>query len=52
MNDGSGFLCPTLQYNIIENLYLKAGYQRFGGSKGTELGRSPNLEFLQAQYFF
>jgi len=52
MNDGSGFLCPTVQYNIVENLYLKAGYQRFGGGKGTELGRSPNLEFLQAQYFF
>jgi hypothetical protein len=52
LNDGSGFYSPTLQYNVMENLYLTGGLQRFGGGKGTEFGRVPNLGFLQAQYFF
>jgi hypothetical protein len=51
-DDGSGFYCPSLQYNALDNLYLSGGFQRFGGGKGTEFGRVPNLGYLQAQYFF
>lgn len=50
--DGSVFFNPTIQYNAIENLYLLAGLQRFGGPRRTEFGRIPNILHAQAQYFF
>lgn len=51
-DDGSDFFSPTLQYNAVPNLYLTLGWQRFGGARSTELGRAPNLLFVQAQYYF
>ncbi|HAM36300.1 MAG TPA: hypothetical protein DEB40_05710 [Elusimicrobia bacterium] len=52
LGDSSHFLAPSLQYNALPDLYLCAGWQRFGAGRDTEYGRQPNLVFLQAQYFF
>ena len=41
-----------MQYNPLANLYLTAGWQRFGAARSTELEFSANLSYLQAQYFF
>jgi len=51
-DDGSDFFSPSLQYNVVTNLYLTAGWQRFGGAKSTELGRAPNMTFFMGQYYF
>lgn len=52
LNDGSRFFSPSLQWNALNDLYLTAGLQRFGGGKTSELGRAPNISFLQAQFYF
>jgi hypothetical protein len=51
-DDGSQFFMPDAAWNAAADLYLTAGFQRFGGPKRTELGRPANLLFLQAQYYF
>jgi hypothetical protein len=50
--DGSQFFSPTLDWSVVEDLHVLAGFQRFGGPKRTELGRPANLTFLTAQYWF
>ena len=52
LDDASQFFSPSLQYNVLSNLYLTAGWQYFGGGRGTEFGWQPNRSYLQAQYFF
>jgi hypothetical protein len=51
-DDASQFFSPSLTWNALKDVYLTAGFQRFGGPKRTELGRPANLGFLQAQYYF
>jgi len=51
-DDGSQFFMPDATWNATSNLYLTAGFQRFGGPKRTELGKPANLTYLQAQYYF
>jgi len=51
-DDGSTFAAPTLTWNALNNLYLSASVQRFGGGLSTEFGRQPNLSVLTAQYYF
>lgn len=50
--DGSILAAPSLQWNPLNDLYLTAGLQRFGGPTRTEFGRPANLTWLQAQYYF
>lgn len=52
LDDLSHFFGPSLQFNALPNLYLSAGWQRFGGGTATEFGRAPNVSYLQAQYYF
>lgn len=52
LDDGSTFAGPSLTWNALDNLYLTAALQRFGGPKRTEFGRPANLSYLQAQYYF
>ncbi|MDD5629312.1 MAG: hypothetical protein PHU21_09620 [Elusimicrobia bacterium] len=52
LDDGSQLFSPTLQYNPLSNLYLTAGWQRFGSARDTEFGLLANLSYLQLQYFF
>lgn len=52
LNDSSHFLGPSLQWNAVNNLFLTAGWQRFGGTRLSEYGRLPNIAYLQGQYFF
>lgn len=52
LRDGSALFAPSLQWSALEDLYLTAGFQRFGGAKSAEFGRLPNLGYLQAQFFF
>jgi hypothetical protein len=51
-DDGSTFAAPQLTWNALNNLYLSASLQRFGGGASTEYGRQPNLGVLMAQYYF
>lgn len=51
-DDGSTFAAPSLTWNALNNLYLSASVQRFGGGRVTEFGRMPNLSVLTAQYYF
>ena len=51
-DDGSTFAAPSLIWNALENLYLSASLQRFGGGLSTEFGRQPNQSVLMAQYYF
>jgi hypothetical protein len=51
-DDASTFFAPALTYNALENLYLSAAVQRFGGTRRTEYGRLPNQLILSAQYYF
>jgi hypothetical protein len=52
LDDGSSLFSPSLQYNPLSNLYLTAGWQRFGAARNTEFGFQANLAYLQLQYFF
>lgn len=52
LNDRSTFLSPSLQWNALNDLYLSAGWQRFGGERRTEFGRAPNIIFGQAQFYW
>jgi hypothetical protein len=51
-DDGSTFFYPALTYNALDNLYLTASVQRFGGTRATEYGRNPNQTVLTVQYYF
>ncbi|MDE2143665.1 MAG: hypothetical protein KGJ84_14750 [Elusimicrobia bacterium] len=51
-DDGSTFFAPGLTWNALDDLYLTAGLQRFGGERRTEYGRQPNQTVLTAQYYF
>ena len=51
-DDGSTFFAPALTWNALNDLYLSAGLQRFGGERRTEYGRQPNQTVLTAQYYF
>lgn len=51
-DDASTFFAPSLTWNALDDLYLSAALQRFGGGKATEYGRSPNSVALSAQYYF
>jgi hypothetical protein len=51
-DDGSTFAAPQLTWNALNNLYLSASIQRFGGGRVTEYGRQANLGVLMAQYYF
>ncbi|MFI5351198.1 MAG: hypothetical protein ACHQ2Z_16760 [Elusimicrobiota bacterium] len=51
-NDGSTFFFPALTWNALNNLYLTAAMQRFGGTRVTEYGRNPNQTVLTVQYYF
>ncbi len=51
-DDGSTFYTPSVAWNALENLYLTALVQRFGGEKRTEFGRQPNQLVLMGQYYF
>lgn len=52
LNDESTFFGPSLQWNALADLYLTAGFQRFGGGRASEFGRAPNLGYLQGQFYF
>lgn len=51
-DDGSTFFSPALTWNALNNLYLTAALQRFGGERRTEYGRQPNQTVLTVQYYF
>lgn len=51
-DDGSTFFAPALTWNALNDLYLTAALQRFGGERRTEYGRNPNQAVLTAQYYF
>ena len=51
-DDGSTFFNPALTWNALNDLYLTAAVQRFGGARRTEYGRNPNQAVLTAQYYF
>jgi hypothetical protein len=51
-DDGSTFFFPQLTWNALNNLYLTAAMQRFGGTHATEYGRNPNQTVLTVQYYF
>ena len=51
-DDGSTFVSPSATWNALDDLYLTAALQRFGGTKETEFGRVPNIVVLTAQYYF
>jgi hypothetical protein len=51
-DDGSTFFYPALTWNALNNLYLTAAMQRFGGTRSTEYGRQPNQTVLTVQYYF
>jgi hypothetical protein len=51
-DDGSTFFFPSLTWNALNDLYLTAAMQRFGGTRSTEYGRHPNQTVLTAQYYF
>jgi hypothetical protein len=51
-DDGSTFFSPSLTWNALNNLYLTAALQRFGGERRTEYGRNPNQTALTVQYYF
>ena len=51
-DDGSTFFFPSLTWNALNDLYLTAAVQRFGGGRATEYGRNPNQTALTVQYYF
>ena len=51
-DDGSTFFSPSLTWNALNDLYLTAALQRFGGGRPTEYGRNPNQTVLTVQYYF
>lgn len=51
-DDGSTLFTPSLTWNALNDLYLSAALQRFGGERTTEYGRTPNVTVLSAQYYF
>lgn len=51
-DDGSTLFTPSLTWNALNDLYLSAAIQRFGGERATEYGRSPNSTLITAQYYF
>jgi hypothetical protein len=51
-DDGSTFFSPSLTWNALNNLYLTAALQRFGGERRTEYGRNPDQTVLTVQYYF
>ncbi len=52
IDDGSTFFFPQLVWNALNNLYVSAGVQRFGGTRPTEFGRHPGQTVLIVQYYF
>jgi len=52
VDDSSTFFTPSLTWNALNDLYLSAAAQRFGGGRSTEYGRSPNSVLMSAQYYF
>ncbi|MDX6769271.1 MAG: hypothetical protein SF051_07045 [Elusimicrobiota bacterium] len=50
--DASTFFYPSLAVNPLEDLWLTAAWQRFGGERTTEFGRQPNQVVVIAQYWF
>lgn len=50
--DASTLFFPSATWNARENLYLSAGWRRFGGERGTEYGRQPNAAILTGQLWF
>ncbi|MBI3563593.1 MAG: hypothetical protein HY079_00185, partial [Elusimicrobia bacterium] len=51
-DDGSTFFAPSLTWNALNDLYLTAALQRFGGEKRTEYGRQANQLLASAQFYF
>lgn len=51
-DDASSFFYPSLAVSPLEDLWLTAAWQRFGGERRTEFGRQPNQAVLIAQYWF
>ena len=51
-DDGSTYFSPSLTWNALNNAYLTAMLQRFGGTRQTEYGRMPNQSVLMVQYYF
>jgi hypothetical protein len=51
-DDGSTFFFPSLTWNALNDLYVTAAIQRFGGVRRTEYGRHPNQTLLTVQYYF
>lgn len=51
-DDGSTFFYPSLSFNALDDLWLTAAWQRFGGEAPTEFGRQPNQVVLTAQFWF
>ncbi|HBL17604.1 MAG: hypothetical protein A2X36_08620 [Elusimicrobia bacterium GWA2_69_24] len=52
LDDRSHFAGPSVTWNAVRDFYLLAGWQRFGGTPGSEFGRLHNIAYFQAQYFF
>ncbi len=51
-SDGSTFFYPSLGYNALEDLWLTAAWQRFGGDRVSEFGPQPNQVVFTAQLWF
>jgi len=52
LNDGSGMIGLSVQYNALQDLNLGLGTMFFFGTKGTEYGYYAPALYLSAEYFF
>ncbi|MDO8427418.1 MAG: hypothetical protein Q7T24_07880 [Deltaproteobacteria bacterium] len=52
LDDKSGFLSPSLRYNILEDLDLSAGIQLFTGKAMSEYGGASDLYYAELKLYF
>lgn len=52
LDDDSHFLNASGAWNAVKDLTLTAGLERFAGSRRSEFGRTANILYLQAQFWF
>lgn len=52
LDDGGGFITPSINYSLTENFFINAGLQISFGKEGSEYWYYGNSFFLKTEYYF